>query len=104
ETYLLVGFVEEPQAFYPYFDVFVMSSIQEGLGSSVLDAFMYEVPVVSTHAGGLKDLLAHQRGIAVEPGNAPALAAGIEKMLEFNKTNNPYIPIAKTYVEQEHGM
>jgi len=104
ETYILMGFVDEPQAYYPYFDVFVMSSLQEGLGSSVLDAFMYEVPVVSTLAGGLKNLISGQRGIAVNPGDPVALATALNEMLQYEKAHNPYIPAAKAYVEKQHDM
>src|SRR5690606_8379229 len=102
--YLLMGFVEEPQAYFNYFDVFIMTSQQEGLGSSVLDAFMFEVPVVATDAGGLKDLLSGGRGITIPVGNSKKLAEGIETMLQYSQTENPYIPPAKAYVEQAHGM
>src|SRR6185369_88190 len=72
--YFLMGFAHKVEDFYSLFDVFVMTSKQEGLGSSVLDAFIRKVPVVSTNAGGLKDLLANDRGIACEVGDSDGIA------------------------------
>ena len=63
DEYILMGFYENVEDFFSVFEVFVMSSEEEGLGSSILDAFLYEVPVVSTDAGGLKDLVKEGRGI-----------------------------------------
>ena len=39
DHYLLPGHQPQVEALFPLFDVFVMSSREEGLGSSVLDAF-----------------------------------------------------------------
>ncbi|MEO8759913.1 MAG: glycosyltransferase, partial [Bacteroidia bacterium] len=55
--YHLMGQIDEVEDFFSIFDVFVMSSQEEGLGSSVLDAFLYKVPVVSTNAGGLQEVV-----------------------------------------------
>ncbi len=38
-------------------DIFIQASDYEGLPHSVLEAINYEVPILSTEAGGCKDLL-----------------------------------------------
>ena len=53
DVYRFAGFRKGVEDFYSVLDVFVMSSEEEALGSSVLDAFLQRVPVVSTDAGGL---------------------------------------------------
>jgi len=53
----LVGFKDNVEDFFLIFDIFVMSSLSEGLSNVVLDAFLYKVPVITTAVGGLKELV-----------------------------------------------
>jgi L-malate glycosyltransferase len=63
-------------------DVFVLASRTEGLGSTILDAFSLEVPVVASTAGGIPDLVEDGRtGWLVPPGDPPALAAALSRAL-----------------------
>lgn len=80
EYYKLMGFIDRVEDFFKVFDVFVMSSEEEGLGSSVLDAMMYKVPVVSTSAGGLKEIIGNA-GLVSDIKDPKALAANIDKIL-----------------------
>lgn len=102
--YFLMGFANRVEDFYSLFEVFVMTSRQEGLGSSVLDAFAHKVPVVSTNAGGLKDLLANERGIACEVGDSDEIAHGIEALLEDKAKKEKYVNNAFDYVCKNHSM
>ncbi|MGQ9810413.1 MAG: glycosyltransferase family 4 protein [bacterium] len=81
DKYILVGFEEDAEDFFLIIDVFVMSSKEEGLGSTVLDAFLYRVPVVSTDAGGLREIVS-SRGILCSVGDPASLARGIESILD----------------------
>src|SRR5690606_9289429 len=58
------------------------SSTMEGLGSSVLDAFLARVPVASTDAGGLRETLADGRGLVSPVGDAHALAEHMQALLD----------------------
>lgn len=80
EYYKLMGFIDRVEDFFTVFDVFVMSSEEEGLGSSVLDAMIYKVPVVSTSAGGLKEIIG-DAGLVSDIKDPKALAANIDKIL-----------------------
>lgn len=104
EVYQLMGFVDNASRLVPSFDIFVMTSQQEGLGSSVLDAFINKVPVVSTDAGGLKELLENERGIACNIGDSDAIAEGINTMLNDNQLKIKYADNAFHYVQQYHSM
>jgi len=50
-----LGFLPEAERLLPAFDIFVMSSHMEGLGSIVLDAFAADVPVAATAAGDCRN-------------------------------------------------
>lgn len=59
-------------------DLFVLSSRTEGLGSTILDAFSLEVPVVATAAGGIPDLVEDGRtGRLAAVGDPGALAGAM---------------------------
>ena len=64
------------------FDVFVMPSVMEGLGTSMLDAMAAGVPVVAAHAGGIPEAVADLRtGLLAKPGDSHSLAAAVQKIL-----------------------
>ena len=54
-------------------DLFVMSSITEGLGSTVLDAMAMKLAVVGTRAGGIPEAVVHgETGLLVPPARCRA--------------------------------
>ncbi|MFN3739683.1 MAG: glycosyltransferase family 4 protein [Thermodesulfovibrionales bacterium] len=81
DRYFLMGFHEDVEDYFSIIDIFVMSSSEEGLGSVVLDAFLYKVPVVSTDAGGLKETV-EGRGITCPVRDANCLANAIERLMD----------------------
>lgn len=80
---LLPGFREDVLSLVKSADLFVMSSVTEGLGSAVLDAMAMRLAVVGTHAGGIPEaVVPGETGELVEPGEAKPLAAAIVKLLK----------------------
>lgn len=76
------GFRTDIAEFLNLFDVFVMPSRTEGLGTSVLDALACGAPVVASSAGGIPEMIEHGRtGRLVEPENPAALADGVINLL-----------------------
>jgi glycosyltransferase involved in cell wall biosynthesis len=79
----LAGFRDDALGLMKSFDIVVMSSITEGLGSSVLEAMACGKPVVATLAGGLPEAVVHEEtGLLVPPRDSEALAAAILRLLE----------------------
>ena len=77
----LLGHVSQPLRVLADATVFVMSSRQEGLGTSVLDAMARGIPVASTTAGGLPEMLADGAGLLVPPEQPSALAEAVARLL-----------------------
>jgi len=64
-------------------DVFVMPSLEEGLGLSVLEAQAQGVPVVASRTGGLRDIIEDGvTGRLVAPRDAAGLADAIGQVLD----------------------
>jgi glycosyltransferase involved in cell wall biosynthesis len=68
--------------------VFVLPSVvdargdTEGLGVVLLEAMNYGVPVIASRIGGIVDIVADgESGLLVPPGDAPALAAALDRIL-----------------------
>jgi glycosyltransferase involved in cell wall biosynthesis len=60
-----------------------MSSITEGLGTSILDAMAASKAVVGTTAGGIPEAVEHGvTGLLVPPHNAGALAEAMLRLLK----------------------
>ncbi len=76
------GFRNDVGAFYKIADLFVMSSVQEGLGTAILDALALGTPVVAADAGGIPEIIKDGvTGCLVAAGDPQALARGIIEML-----------------------
>lgn len=78
----LAGFRADVLSLLKAFDVFVMPSVTEGLGTSVIDAMACRRPVVGTRAGGIPELIVEgDTGHLVAVGDVPALASAIAGLL-----------------------
>jgi len=78
----LVGHLIEPLRLVAAAAVFVMSSKEEGLGTSVLDAMALDVPIAATAAGGIPEMLDRGAGLLTAPGDSGALAASVAHILD----------------------
>ncbi|MBV8636062.1 MAG: glycosyltransferase [Burkholderiaceae bacterium] len=80
---VFAGFQEEVGSWIAAMDVFAFPSREEGLGSSVLDAMLLGVPVVTSNVGGLPELVGEQeRGIMLDNHNPLQWTAALQTMLE----------------------
>ena len=78
----LVGEVDDAAAFYRDFDVFALTSNNEGTSMSVLEAMASGVAVVATSVGGSPALLNHgDCGILVPPGDVDALTRSLLSLI-----------------------
>src|SRR5437899_8370951 len=80
---LLPGFRTDVLGCIKGFDLFVMSSVTEGLGTSLLDAMASSRPIVATRAGGIPEIVEDGvNGLLVPPRDHPALATAIVRALK----------------------
>lgn len=80
---LFTGFRRDIYDFFGAFDIFAMSSSEEGLGTSVLDAMAHGLPVVATNAGGLPEMVDPGRGGFLSPArDANAFANNLAALVK----------------------
>ena len=82
---LVLGRVEEEEKrdLLAAGDVFVMASRTDSFGIVYLEAWLYKKPVIGAIAGGVPDVITHEKdGLLVPFGNVPELAKAIELLLQ----------------------
>ena len=63
-------------------DLFIMPSLNEGMGRALIEAMAAGRPVIATKVGGIPAIIEHQRtGLLVQPEDATALAAAMTELL-----------------------
>ena len=78
----LTGWRDDVPELLPCFDLFVSSSVEEGLGTTVMQAMAVGTAVVVTDAGGLPEVVGSGKaGLVVPADDAAALAGGIVRAL-----------------------
>ena len=78
-------------------DVFVMPSIKEAFGLSILEAMVCAAPVVATDVGGIPEITRNEvTGILVPPGDSLSLANAICRILEDPQVSSRLTANAKS--------
>lgn len=80
------GFIPNVWLYIHAFDVFLFTTKSEGLGSSVLDSFAANVPVIASNVGGIPEMIAdHISGILCKPGDVESFASAIMEIIKNPK-------------------
>jgi len=78
-----LGAVSDTPGFFSSLDIFVMSSLSEGLPIAILEAMAAGLPIVSTRAGGIEEAaIEGQNARLVAPADPGALAAAMIAMAQ----------------------
>jgi len=63
-------------------DIFVFPTESEAFGIALIEAMACAIPVISTHAGGVKDIVQHkQNGLVVKPGDFRQLYEALDTLI-----------------------
>jgi glycosyltransferase involved in cell wall biosynthesis len=64
-------------------DLFVLPSLNEGMGRALIEAMAAGLPVIASRVGGIPSVIAHeQTGLLVPPRDAHALAEALRRLLD----------------------
>ncbi len=77
------GYVQNVGDWLGAFDMFVFPSLHEGLGSTLLDAMSFALPIVATRVDGIPDIVHDgENGLLVPPADDVALAQAIARLAD----------------------
>lgn len=83
---LFLGWREDVDVILSLFDIFVLSSLNEGMGRVLVEAMALGKPIVASDVGGIPDLVIHNKnGLLVRPKKSKELADNIQILMENEK-------------------
>lgn len=86
-------------------DVFLLSSISEGIPLTVIEAMAARRPVVSTAVGGLPELLEHGvSGMLAPSGDASSLAASLVQLYQSADLRNQMAEVAAGRAQEKFSL
>ena len=94
-----LGHVEDMTTFYPLLDVFCLSSNNEGLPLSPLEAQACGVPAVLTDVGGCREAVCSETGIIVQANNPTLLSQALLRSLNQKNISSP-----RAFVENQRSL
>lgn len=75
---IFTGLRNDVERIYPIMDIFVLSSLNEGLPMVLLEAMAAQRPVISTSVGAISNVVAHgETGLLIQNSDAQALGQAI---------------------------
>lgn len=79
---IFTGFLENSMRIYPVLDLYVATSLKEGLPLSLVEAMGAGLPVIATDVPGHRDVVVHaETGLVVPPEDPAALAEVLSSLL-----------------------
>ncbi len=101
----LVGYLKDPRTLYRAIDMFVLSSLREGLPNVVLEAMATQRAVVTTKVNGIPRLIEDgQSGIVVESDSREALYDGILRCLADEGLRDRLASAGRRTIEQQFSF
>lgn len=77
----LIGWVDQPRAYLPKFDVVAMPSRSEGFPLAMVEAMLAACPVIATRVGSMPEaIIDGETGILMEKNDVTGLAQAIQKL------------------------
>lgn len=99
ERVFFLGHVDDMTTFYPLIDVFCLSSSNEGLPLSPMEAQACGVPAVLTDVGGCKEAVCSETGLVVQPNNPTLLSQALLHSLNNNSNHSP-----RAFIEKQRSI
>lgn len=100
-----LGHRTDLDALMPMFDLFVLTSLTEGLPNVLLEAASCRVPLVATRVGGVPEIITDgESGLLVDPGKSEQLSQAIEYCLADREMASRFADAAFRKIERFFGV
>jgi len=102
---LLVGAKVNAAAYLKAFDIYVISSLKEGLPFSLLEAMAAGLPIITTDVGGIKEIITDQKnGLLIKPAKPQELAEKIKYLLNNRELADQLARQAQIDVKEKFSL
>jgi glycosyltransferase involved in cell wall biosynthesis len=87
----LLGFVPDAHLYAQAFDIYISSSIKEGLPYTLLEVGGAGVPIISSDVGGIGDIITTEKnGLLVDSKDSRAIAESLMRLVKDKKLQTQY--------------
>lgn len=100
--FFLLGLMPQAHRYLLAFDVYVCSSLKEGLPYSIIEVMAAGIPIVSTNVGGIAEIIQSHWKL-VEPKNSGSLSLEISNIL-LNKNNSETAIKAQEFIKTHFSL
>lgn len=105
DRFHLLGYRSDTIALYEAMDLYVLSSLREGLPNVVLEAMAMEVPVVATRIAGVPKLIQdRENGLLVSSGSVEELEQAMREMMSNDVLRAELTKNARQTIETEFSF
>lgn len=102
---IFMNFRNNVHELLPEFDVFLLTSLTEGLPLTIYEAFAAKVPVVSTNAGGIAEVVQNEiTGFISDLKDSESLSNNVLKIINNNKLSETITTNAYNLVKKNHDL
>lgn len=89
---ILLGYVQDIKRVYITINLFILTSLTEGLPNTLLEAQAMKVPCVATNVGGIGEIVKNKvNGLLFNPGDTDGISKGIVELLKNRKMADSFI-------------
>jgi glycosyltransferase involved in cell wall biosynthesis len=110
-NFTLAGEINEAAKLLKAFDIYICSSVKEGLPYSILEAMQAELPIVTTNVGGIPEMIidpstnsGQATGLLVKPTNAQNSANALQKLINDKNLAAELSKNAKLVADQNFSL
>jgi|SRR5581483_2161542 len=101
----LAGFLYNANQYLSAFDIFLLTSIKEGLPYTILEAGLAGLPVIASNVGGIPDIIQNnQDGILVTPARTGEIARAVEYMIQNPEKREEFGKNLREKVEHQFSL
>ena len=102
---IFTGWSEDVHALISLFDVFVLSSVTEGVPNVILEAMALGIPVVATDVGGVSSVVRDgQTGLLVPPDDQDEMSRAIIRILDHPTETRKMTSRAREMITKQFSM
>jgi len=105
EKVIFTGFIDNAADYLSTFDIFILPSLKEGLGISIIEAMMAGKPVIASRTGGIPEVISDNvTGRLIKPGDSDEIKEALLSVVENPESMKAYAENGRKHAMENFGL
>ena len=101
----LLGHVDNMEEFYTTIDIYLNTSIHEGIPVTILEAMAHAIPVIAPNVGGIPEIISHGKtGYLMTTRDPDAIADFINELIQHKENLRTVARISREKIEKDFSL